>query len=73
MTRIGTLYGIGVGPGDPELITLKAAAILHRVSVVFAASSTKNSHSLARNIASVHLRKGVPVEFLGFPMTKQKT
>ncbi|MCD6307293.1 MAG: precorrin-2 C(20)-methyltransferase [Deltaproteobacteria bacterium] len=72
MTRIGTLYGIGVGPGDPELITLKAAAILHRVSVVFAASSTKNSHSLARNIASVHLRKGVPVEFLGFPMTKQK-
>jgi len=72
MARIGTLYGVGVGPGDPELITLKAARILHRVAVVFAASSTKNSHSLARNIASVHLEKGVPVEFLGFPMTKHK-
>lgn len=66
----GTLYGIGVGPGDPELITLKAVATLKRVSMVFAAASTKNSHSLAKNIASMHLRKGVPVEFLGFPMTK---
>lgn len=70
----GTLYGIGIGPGDPELLTLKAARILRRVAVVFAASSTKNNHSLAENIASVHLAKGVPVELLGFPMTKhQKT
>ncbi len=72
MMRIGTLYGIGVGPGDPELITLKAARILQQVSVVFAASSTKNSYSLARDIASVHLRKGIPVKLLEFPMTKQK-
>jgi precorrin-2/cobalt-factor-2 C20-methyltransferase len=30
----GTLYGLGVGPGDPELITLKAARILAQVPVV---------------------------------------
>jgi precorrin-2/cobalt-factor-2 C20-methyltransferase len=38
----GPLFGIGVGPGAPDLITLKAAKILKRVDVVFAAASTKN-------------------------------
>ncbi|MBW1862583.1 MAG: precorrin-2 C(20)-methyltransferase [Deltaproteobacteria bacterium] len=68
----GTLYGIGVGPGDPELITLKAINILRRVAVVFAAASTKNSHSLAEKIVSPHLKEGVPVVPLGFPMTRDK-
>lgn len=68
----GTLYGIGVGPGDPELITLKAAKILRQVDVVFAAASTKNSHSLAVKIVSSHLKEGIPVELLGFPMTRDK-
>ena len=68
----GTLYGIGAGPGDPELLTLKAVKILNRVDVVFAASSTKNEHSLAVNIASQHLKKDVPVVLLGFPMTLEK-
>jgi len=68
----GTLYGIGVGPGDPELITLKAVNILRNVAVVFAAASTKNSHSLAEKIVSPHLKEGVPVKPLGFPMTRDK-
>lgn len=68
----GTLYGIGVGPGDPELITLKAAKILERVAVVFAAASTGNTYSLAVEIASPHLKKGVPVVRLDFPMTLNK-
>ena len=70
--KIGTLHGIGVGPGDPELLTLKAVKILNRVDVVFAASSTKNAHSLAVNIASQYLKKDVPVKLLGFPMTLKK-
>jgi len=70
--KYGTLYGIGVGPGDPELITLKAMKILREVAVVFAAASTKNSYSLAVDIASPHLTEGVPVESLGFPMTRDK-
>lgn len=68
----GTLFGIGVGPGDPELITLKALNILKRVDIVFAASSTKKSHSLAVGIASGFLKKKVPVELLGFPMTRNE-
>jgi precorrin-2/cobalt-factor-2 C20-methyltransferase len=68
----GTLYGIGVGPGDPELITLKAIKILRQVDVVFAAASTKNSYSLAMEIVAPHLKNGAPVVRLGFPMTRDK-
>lgn len=39
--KTGTLYGIGVGPGDPELITLKALWVLQRVPHIFACCSTK--------------------------------
>lgn len=68
----GTLYGIGVGPGDPELITLKAVRILRQVDIVFAAASTKNSYSLAMEIVAPHLKNGAPVVRLGFPMTRDK-
>jgi precorrin-2/cobalt-factor-2 C20-methyltransferase len=66
---LGTLYGIGVGPGDPDLLTLKAVKILKRVSHVFAASSSNNDYSLAYRIVSEHLPPGVPVDQLAFPMT----
>jgi precorrin-2/cobalt-factor-2 C20-methyltransferase len=68
----GTLYGIGVGPGDPDLITLKAANILKRVSVVFAAASTKNDHSLAEKIVTPHLKETVPIVRIKFPMTRDR-
>ena len=70
--RYGTLYGLGVGPGDPDLLTLKAMKILQQVAVVFAAAAGKNNYSLAVKIASPHLKKGTPVTHLGFPMTRDK-
>jgi precorrin-2/cobalt-factor-2 C20-methyltransferase len=70
--QTGTLYGIGVGPGDPELLTIKSARILSQVDVVFAAASTKNNYSLAVNIASPYIPKGTPLLLLQFPMTKDK-
>jgi precorrin-2/cobalt-factor-2 C20-methyltransferase len=73
MAQYGTLYGIGVGPGDPDLITLKAVKILQRVSFVFAAASSRNSHSLAERTVAPHLRKDTPVVRLDFPMTKDQT
>jgi precorrin-2/cobalt-factor-2 C20-methyltransferase len=66
---LGTLYGIGVGPGDPELLTLKAAKVLKQVAHVFAAASSKNDYSLARDIVRDHLPPDVPVDQLAFPMT----
>ena len=67
--KIGTLYGIGVGPGDPDLITLKAVRVLQRVPHIFASCSTKNSYSLALNIVRPHLN-GAGIEHLPFPMTR---
>ena len=65
----GTLYGIGVGPGDPELVTLKALKVLKRVPHIFASCSTKNNYSLALNIIRSHLN-GAGIEHLPFPMTR---
>ncbi|MDR1037632.1 MAG: precorrin-2 C(20)-methyltransferase [Deltaproteobacteria bacterium] len=67
--KLGSFYGLGVGPGDPELLTLKAVRILNQVDVVFTAASSKNEYSLARDIASPHLKPGAEVETLNFPMT----
>ncbi len=71
-TQCGALYGIGVGPGDPDLITMKAIKILGRVDVIFAASSTKNSHSQAVDIARPHIPADTPIKRLPFPMTRDK-
>jgi precorrin-2/cobalt-factor-2 C20-methyltransferase len=71
--KTGTLFGIGVGPGDPDLITMKAIKILKRVDLVFAAASTKNDHSLAVNIAREHIPESATVIRLKFPMTRDKS
>jgi precorrin-2/cobalt-factor-2 C20-methyltransferase len=52
--EIGNLYGIGVGPGDPELITLKALRIIQSVDVV-AYQAAEDRESVARAIAAPHL------------------
>lgn len=66
---LGMLYGIGVGPGDPDLLTLKAVKVLRRVDHVFAAASSKNDYSLAHDIVREHIPAATPVEQLAFPMT----
>lgn len=68
----GTLYGVGVGPGDPDLLTIKAAKTLREVQVIFAASSTKNDDSLALEIARPHLREDIRIIRLGFPMSRNQ-
>jgi len=65
----GTLYGIGVGPGDPELIPLKAVRILQEVDCIFSASSSKNDYSMAVRIAWPHLPQDKPLKLLPFPMS----
>jgi precorrin-2/cobalt-factor-2 C20-methyltransferase len=67
---LGILYGIGVGPGQPDLITLRAVRVLARVDVVFAARSTRNDYSLALSIAEPHLKPEARIERLGFPMSR---
>jgi precorrin-2/cobalt-factor-2 C20-methyltransferase len=50
--RWGRFYGIGVGPGDPELLTLKAVRVLQRVPVVCYPQSTAGEGSMALAIAA---------------------
>lgn len=54
---MATLYGLGVGPGDPELITLKAARLLRDVAVI-AYPATLSGESMARAIAAPHIPNG---------------
>jgi precorrin-2/cobalt-factor-2 C20-methyltransferase len=69
----GTLYGLGVGPGDPDLITLKALKILRAVPVV-AYPAPVEGDSLARAIVAPHLTGGqveiairIPIVAARFP------
>lgn len=50
----GRLYGLGIGPGDPELITLKALRLL-RAAAVVAYPAPETGDSLARRIVAPHL------------------
>lgn len=47
----GRLYGVGVGPGDPELLTVKAARVLADAPVVFAPQAAGSADSLALSVA----------------------
>ncbi len=68
---IGRLYGVGVGPGDPELLTIRAARILSRVAVIFAAQKDEQSPSYARRIIADIVKESEPkVVELVFPMRK---
>jgi precorrin-2/cobalt-factor-2 C20-methyltransferase len=63
----GTLYGVGIGPGDPELITLKALKCLKRVPVI-AYPAPQEGDSLARAIVASHLVGGQDEIVIRMPM-----
>jgi precorrin-2 C20-methyltransferase/precorrin-3B C17-methyltransferase len=68
----GTLYGVGLGPGDPELVTVKAARIIGAADVV-AYHSARHGRSIARRIAEPYLRDGQIEEHLVYPVTTETT
>lgn len=68
----GTFYGIGVGPGDPELLTLKATRILNKIDVIAVPESKKEAGSVALDIAAPYLKKGVKIITLTFPMIRDE-
>ncbi|MCQ6274248.1 precorrin-2 C(20)-methyltransferase [Bacillus sp. V3B] len=70
---IGTLYGLGVGPGDPELITVKAFRILKESEVIAYPGKRKGSKSYAHQIIEVYVEpQEKEMLSLVFPMTKDK-
>lgn len=63
----GILYGLGVGPGDPELITLKALRIIEAAPVI-AYPAPDVGDSLARAIAAPHIPDGKTEIVIRTPM-----
>ena len=70
---IGTLFGIGVGPGDPELLTMRAVKTFQQVDVVLASTRQGNEESTALNIAKPYLPAHCQIVQLDFPMTRDST
>src|ERR1700748_3237318 len=68
----GTLWGVGLGPGDPELVTVKAARVIGEADVV-AYHSARHGRSIARGIAEPYLRPGQIEEHLVYPVTTEVT
>jgi precorrin-2 C20-methyltransferase/precorrin-3B C17-methyltransferase len=68
----GTLYGVGLGPGDPELVTVKAARLIGAADVV-AYHCARHGRSVARSIAESYLRDGQVEERLVYPVTTETT
>ena len=63
---IGTLYGVGIGPGDPELITFKAARIIQQCPNP-AVPQTEDSRRVALSIASQAIADLEQKEILSLP------
>ena len=77
MTQVtrGTFYGVGVGPGDPELMTLKAHRLIHEADVI-SYIGIDGGRSQARQIAENSIESApnvVPEIAVPMPMSKDRT
>lgn len=66
----GMFYGIGVGPGDPELLTVKAINAIKKADVLIAPKTEKKEGSVALSIAKPYLRDDIEIVYQVFPMVK---
>lgn len=68
----GRLYGVGLGPGDPSLMTVRAVQVIGAADVI-AYHSARHGRSIARAIAAEHLRADHIEEALVYPVTTEST
>ena len=65
-----TLHCVGCGPGDPDLLTLKAINIIKNADVIFTPTARENKPSIALSIVEKFLAKETEIRQLIFPMVK---
>ncbi|MEU7052253.1 precorrin-2 C(20)-methyltransferase [Streptomyces eurythermus] len=68
----GKLYGVGLGPGDPSLMTVRAVEVIAEADVI-AYHSARHGRSIARSIAAQHIREDHIEEALVYPVTTETT
>ncbi|AKD97835.1 ATP-binding protein [Rhodococcus erythropolis] len=66
----GKLWGVGIGPGDPELVTVKAARVIGEADVI-AFHSARHGKSISRGVAAPYMREGQIEEHLVYPVTTE--
>jgi len=69
--KYGRLYGIGIGPGDPKLLTLKAKEVIDRADVIFCPKGDEEGTSWARSIIETTASRKEFID-LPFPMTRNR-
>lgn len=68
---MATLYGIGVGPGDSELLTVKAVKTIEKCQVIVTPSATEDGVSIALETAKEYIKPDTEVVIKHFPMGKK--
>jgi precorrin-2 C20-methyltransferase / precorrin-3B C17-methyltransferase len=68
--RLGQITGVGVGPGDPDLVTVRGARLISEADVI-AYHCAAHGHSIARAAAEPYLRAGQAEEVLRYPVTTE--
>ncbi|MCF6149037.1 MAG: precorrin-2 C(20)-methyltransferase [Candidatus Kuenenia sp.] len=69
--KLGNFYGIGLGPGDPELLTVKAVKTIRNADCIFVPKSDTKEESLALQIVGDYVKQKRIVTQT-YPMTKDK-
>ena len=66
------MFCVGCGPGDPELLTVKAMNVIKKAEVIFAPTAREGKPSIALSIGEKYMSKSAKVVSLVFPMTREK-
>lgn len=66
------LFCVGCGPGDPELLTIRALNLIKEADVIFVPTSKLNKPSIALSIVEKYLKKTTEINNLIFPMIKDR-
>ena len=66
------LFCVGCGPGDPELLTVRAANLIKSAEVVFAPTAREGKPSIALSVVEKYVSKDAKTASLVFPMVKDR-
>ena len=69
--KTGKLYGVGIGPGDPQYLTLRAADVLRSVDVIFTVISQNASSSVSRSVVE-YLKPRGEIRLQVFSMSRDR-